>query len=732
MTSRRAASGLLGVAALLPPALWLVPAIVRQQAPSFRDQADFFFPLKLYTADRLLRGELPLWNPLSGAGEPWLANLQSGVFYLPGLVFLLPSPSLAAGLFLLLHFAVAAAGAWRFLKEEGGTDSAALLAAALYAGSGLAASLSAYWNHFGAYAWMPWLATLARGGLTRRSSRVGFALLLALQALSGSPEISAATLAVCALLAWRSRPEPEGGFQSTTRLRLLRLGLAAALGLLVAAMALVPVAELLVGSDRASPLSVELREYGALRADGLGVALGITSGELGLAYFPYLFFGSLPFILAAAAGRERERRPLLLLLAAVGVAGIVLAAASPPGLWVRSLPPFDRVRFPEKALAPTAFAIAVAAGLGLDALRFSPAARRRAIVAVGTAAALLPVLVSSRPLVERAVAAAGILAAAGVALVSSSTLQAALAGIAALAVTATLALAGRPAFRFVPEAEIRRSPGTDDVLERQPGRVLTPPMPAVATWVLHGTQYDVETVRRQRAALLGYTNLLAGVRTIRTAAALATEAAQQIETGVDGAPDLQRAGGAAGGRVYWSPYLPPNMGSRKVGEFFRAPMNPYRPRVSFAREAFVEKDPRRAWGAVASGERDWQRRIAVDREPSPDPVPGSSKGGYMLARLSEDRPEKVVTETSSDSAGIVVLADAAYPGWRADVDGKPAPVLRVDGYFRGVAVAAGSHRVTFRYVPVSFYAGAAVSFVALVAAVGLAWRGEPRRAGAVL
>ena len=49
---RRAApsSGLTAALALLPALVWLAPALLEQRAPVFRDQGDFFYPLKLYTA----------------------------------------------------------------------------------------------------------------------------------------------------------------------------------------------------------------------------------------------------------------------------------------------------------------------------------------------------------------------------------------------------------------------------------------------------------------------------------------------------------------------------------------------------------------------------------------------------------------------------------------------------------------------------------------------------------
>jgi uncharacterized membrane protein YfhO len=57
------------------------------------------------------------------------------------------------------------------------------------------------------------------------------------------------------------------------------------------------------------------------------------------------------------------------------------------------------------------------------------------------------------------------------------------------------------------------------------------------------------------------------------------------------------------------------------------------------------------------------------------------------------------------------------------VDDRPAPLLRADGFFRAVAVPAGAHRVEFRYRPISFLAGSAVSILALLATLFVLTRG---------
>jgi uncharacterized membrane protein YfhO len=97
----------------------------------------------------------------------------------------------------------------------------------------------------------------------------------------------------------------------------------------------------------------------------------------------------------------------------------------------------------------------------------------------------------------------------------------------------------------------------------------------------------------------------------------------------------------------------------------------------------------------------------------------------LLARLVEDAPERVVAELTASFPGLLVLADLDYPGWVAEEGGRRLPILKADGYFRAVALPAGVHRVEFRYRPMSFYAGAGISVIALLVALGLWHAGEP-------
>jgi hypothetical protein len=75
-------------------------------------------------------------------------------------------------------------------------------------------------------------------------------------------------------------------------------------------------------------------------------------------------------------------------------------------------------------------------------------------------------------------------------------------------------------------------------------------------------------------------------------------------------------------------------------------------------------------------------------------------------------------------AGVVVLADNAFPGWRATVDGAPAEIVTVDVALRGVALPAGKHRIEMEYRPASALWGLILTLAGLALAGALALRRE--------
>ncbi len=61
----------------------------------------------------------------------------------------------------------------------------------------------------------------------------------------------------------------------------------------------------------------------------------------------------------------------------------------------------------------------------------------------------------------------------------------------------------------------------------------------------------------------------------------------------------------------------------------------------------------------------------------------------------------MILDADSPDGGFLVLNDLWHPWWFAELDGKPAPILRANVLFRAVAMPPGRHTVRFRFRPVA-------------------------------
>jgi len=104
-----------------------------------------------------------------------------------------------------------------------------------------------------------------------------------------------------------------------------------------------------------------------------------------------------------------------------------------------------------------------------------------------------------------------------------------------------------------------------------------------------------------------------------------------------------------------------------------------------------------------------------DRSPSGDVL---SPGTARIERYGADR---VTISAESERGGYLVLTDAWFPGWTANVDGRETRVERADHAFRAVKLAPGRHEVEFRYAPMSVRLGLALSALAAIVTGALAW-----------
>src|SRR5438128_257509 len=128
--------------------------LVRGEVFTLRDHTGYFQPMRWFTSVELRAGHLPLWNPYSASGEPWLANPQTGVFYPPTWIFLVLPFATAYVIFLIFHLALLGCGAF-LLFSRIGSARGAFVGAVILMLCGPTLSMIDISNNLTTFAWIP-------------------------------------------------------------------------------------------------------------------------------------------------------------------------------------------------------------------------------------------------------------------------------------------------------------------------------------------------------------------------------------------------------------------------------------------------------------------------------------------------------------------------------------------------------------------------------------------------
>ena len=97
----------------------------------------------------------------------------------------------------------------------------------------------------------------------------------------------------------------------------------------------------------------------------------------------------------------------------------------------------------------------------------------------------------------------------------------------------------------------------------------------------------------------------------------------------------------------------------------------------------------------------------------------------------------VVTYSFNAAASqFAVFSEVYYKsGWKAYIDGKEAPIVKVNYVLRGLAVPAGKHEIKFEFKPDGYYTGkkltsifSIVLLVILGAGIFMEWRNRNQTA----
>jgi len=759
---------------LLVNALYFLPVLMAGNgavlSAAGKDTWTQFYYWRQFAFESLARGEWPLWNPYVFSGTPFVAGIQSAVFYPLNWIFLFLPTAFAINLSIALHCFLASFFTYLYARYIGIRPTAALLSGVTFA-YGAPYFFHIYAGHLPHLSTMVWLPLLFLGVESLlQTKQILYAVLtgmvLAVQLFAGFPQypfyglIALSIYCLVRILAKR-------GKDVVLLLRGYLIFLA--VGVLLGAVQWLPTAEFARHSFREA-LSFDWVAIFSLPPEKL-LTLLIPDLFGNIADVPYwgknylwemsVYLGVIPLALAVFA-LVFDFRGRVVAFSVVALFSLLLAFGKHTPLLkllFTYVPGFDKFRGIAKFVFVFAFATALLAGFGLGKLSElaetkSPWLTRLSWgFLIGPPILFLLVLVGPFPqtgwwgslidsyisgadrfsflppititLVQQAVSTAlaslfksclllTLLGACLLLWVKWRRLRGLLAAVILLLVVADLWHFGARYLVAFSPSEIRLDGELKTFLgaDREPFRIASPLDQLVNVGISARFEnvggYDT-LVLKQYGEYMNFANGLpvgessTDIRARTTSPLLDLLNAKYFI--LDGSSRIERSGfqlvfDNSRYRVYRNPHA--------------------LPRSFIVHDTVVINDREQALERVTSPGFN-PRAIAIVEEnialPRADPSVESSAPKFIERSLN-----RVLLEAAPKAAGLLVLADAYYPGWRAFVDGKESKLYPTNFVMRSVLIPAGTHSVEFRYDPLSFKLGVSISLVTLMGVVGwLAW-----------
>jgi hypothetical protein len=699
-----------------------------------RDFGMFSYPVAFFHRQCFWRGELPLWNPLSHCGVPFLAQWNTLTLYPLSLIYLLLPLTWSLSFFCLAHLFWGGLGMYFLAQRWTHHRLAAGLAGVIFSFNGLTLNFLMWPSHIATFSWLPWVVWLGQRAWREGGTALVWATVAgAMQMLAGGPETIAATWLILLALAGGDWVR-EAGRRSRLEARFLGMGVLVAL---VCAVQLLPFLELLAHSQRdtsfgssewsmpvwgwANLLVPLFRTYPTAQGLFLQLEQNWTSS----------YYAGIGTVLLVAVAVRRVRDGRVRLLAGLLLLSLVLALGD-RGWLFRALrfcvPVVGFARYPIKFVILTLAVAPLLAAFGLQALtrraprlgRFEWACGLGILLLIGTIIAIagkgqVPEFLW-RLTWQNGLARAGLLVLILFlirALLSSVGRRRVLFG-GSLLVAFWLDFA-----THVPTQNPTVRPGVyapgwgnahrewDSQPRLGQARAMLSPV-AEEIIRLHQLRDLEDNCLVSRLALFANCNLLDDVPQVYGFFSLAPGEANDatcipyVRTNADFATLLDFMGvsqiTAPGTICKWAP-RPTAMplvtaGQRPVFADDQTVIDAFaQTNVNLRRIVFL---PPEARGGISATQR---------------------TAAHVLA--TEFANQRISIQTEAPAASLVVISQAHYPAWKAYVDGRPTRIWRANYAFQAVEVPAGPHQVQLLYKDKRLLMGAALSSLGLLACLGL-------------
>lgn len=732
-TLRRFALGLLAFLVAAFPQVWL-----GEQTFFFRDFGVLGYPFTYFHHDQFAQGNyLPLWNPYSNCGAPFLAQWGTMTLYPGSLVYLLLPMPWSVNVFCLLHLLLGGVGMYQLAHHWTANRFAASMAGFTFICGGFALSSLQWPNYMVAIGWLPWiLLTVERAWQQGGRWTIAAVLAASMQMLAGVPEFVIMTwLLIGALLLVQllQKQAPPKAISRMVLVVILVSGLCA--------VQLLPFMDLLTHSQRQGGFTAEkwaVPWWGWANAIvplfHFVEAFDGTMFQKGQSFLSTYYFG-LPVLLLAILGLWRTRDARVRVLAGAALLAFWLALGQTGilyGILQKVLPFLTVGRYPVKFVLITAFCLPLLAAFGTCKLLQWKADKQldRAFLRVGaTVGGLMVVLLiwlkldagpTDRP-AEAAINALVRLILLGAILwgwrqhlilpSEQGRLYARLGVFVLIAADMLTHLPGwnptLPKDFLAPNLSEQRQ-AEAPLPQLGEGRIMITP-PAEQALLRSRIEKHEDNVLGKRLAQWSNMNVLDHVPKVNGSSTLRIKEQSDIEKLIyaedaepvgEGLPDFLAVTHQTSELRYvdW------------VKRDTALPLITAGTRYEFA-------DAETTLAAVQS--TNFNPREVVYLQPESGTL---SKGGKATDATVSDvefGTDRIRFQVTCEEPTVAVIAQTHHHPWRATVNGKPSPVFRANHAFQAVLVSPGESVIELTYRDPAFARGKVLSIVTLVLLAGL-------------
>jgi uncharacterized membrane protein YfhO len=677
------------------------------------DFTDQFWMFRVYQARAFAQGRLPLWSDNFNSGHPFLADVQSAIFYPVSLIWTLAVVAMRGANFTLFdleleaifHFILAGAFTYLFAKRLLGSRIAALVSALTFTFGGYLTSYPPQQLAILETAtWLPLILLLLDYAIERGLRYYLLAgVMLGIAALAGHPQtflfVGYASVIYFAYRVYQTRkahPTPRFTFYAL-RFVLVVLSVTG-----IASAQLIPSMEYQTVSTRAT-LAWSEAARGFPTLDPLQMILpGYAS-----AFQSPLYIGIFPLWLALfALFVNRSREKIFWIALAFGALivsfGFYVFAYA---LFYLFVPGFALFRGQERLALIVSFALAMLAGYGARDLWQATFDAKRA----RRAWALLPMgsVVSALMLFTMYIAARDFQTGRLFFLTDRAALM------VLIFILTTLLVGWQISFSH---------------------RARTFSALAVALLLFDLFSINTAGYNAEPQERFPVSSLIATMQNDAGIFRVVDEGTQPGHFGI--AYDLQEIGGISPLKTKWYEAVRTNVPAETAWQLlnvrFVLTERPDLPNAELVAQAGktrlfkLQNEMPRAWLVGAAQLADDATALAAMQNQSFDPraivyladAPAFSPAPNAVlttVAIEQREPEDFTLTFSAPTDAILVLSHPFYPGWHAIVDGNDTPILRADIALQAIAVRAGTHRVEMRFDPWTVKAGIALTISTLIA-----------------